>query len=150
VREYPTYLIWRCVFADMAARLGHTSEAREALEALAADGFAGLPFDEEWLVSMSVLAETASALGDARIAADLYRLLLPYRDRVVISYPEISTGAVARYLGLLATAMEQWDDAERHFQDALETNQRIGARPWLAHAQEDHARMLVARDASGA
>ena len=69
-------------------------------------------------------------------AAVLYELLLPYGDRVAVSYPEISTGSVARYLGLLAATMERWDDAERHFEDALEMNARIGARPWLAHTQQ--------------
>ena len=29
--------------------------------------------------------------------------------------------------------------------DALEMNARTGARPWLAHTQEDDARMLIAR-----
>jgi tetratricopeptide (TPR) repeat protein len=148
VGEYPTYPIWRCVSVHLAAQLGRAPEARDALEALAADGFAGLPFDEEWLVGTSLLAEAASALGHGPIAAALYRLLLPYGDRVAISYPEISIGAVARYLGLLATAMEQWDDAERHFRDAIEIHERIGARTWLARTQHDLAGMRLARDAA--
>jgi hypothetical protein len=28
-------------------------------------------------------------------------------------------------------------------------NERMGARPWLAHTQEDHARMPLRRDAHG-
>jgi hypothetical protein len=43
--------------------------------------------------------------------------------------------------------MEPWSDAARHFDDALATNERIGARPWLAHTQLDYAHMLVGRDA---
>jgi hypothetical protein len=57
----------------MAAQLGYSAEARESLEALAAREFATLTFDEEWLVSVGLLAETASALGDAERAAVLYR-----------------------------------------------------------------------------
>ena len=75
----------------------------------------------------------------------LYELLSPYSERVGTGYPEINLGAVARYLGLLAAAESSWDDAERHFEQALEVNQRIGARPWLALTQEDHARLLRAR-----
>jgi tetratricopeptide (TPR) repeat protein len=41
--------------------------------------------------------------------------------------------------------MERWDEAETHFGEALDVNQRVGARPWLAHSQEDYARMLLAR-----
>ncbi|MEK6272993.1 MAG: hypothetical protein AABM42_10160 [Actinomycetota bacterium] len=149
VEEYPTYPIWRCVLTQMAAELGYTAEARAALEALAADRFASLSFDEGWLVSVGLLAETASALGDAERASLLYELLLPYGDRVAVAYPEISTGSVARYLGLLASTMRRWDDAARHFENALAMNERIGARPWLARTQSEYAQMLVARDAPG-
>ena len=141
VAEYPTYPIWRCVGALTAAELGHLSEAREDLDALAAGGFAALPFDEEWIVSVCLLAETATTLGEAEHASALYEMLLPYGDRVATAYPEISIGAVARYLGLLAAAIERWDDAERHFEQALELNERIGARSWLAHTRDDLARM---------
>ena len=41
------------------------------------------------------------------------RRLLPYADRVAVSYPEIAIGSVARYLGLAAMTMGRWDDAER-------------------------------------
>jgi hypothetical protein len=83
--RYATYPIWRCVLARVAAESGHESEARAALEALARDRFASLPFDEEWLVGMGLLAETAAALADPAPAPALYELLLPYRDRVAIS-----------------------------------------------------------------
>jgi tetratricopeptide (TPR) repeat protein len=143
--EYPTYPIWRCVLAHTAAELGDTQQARAALESIAACGFSDVPFDEEWLVSMSLLAETASKLSAAEYAPALYKRLLPYRDRVTVSYPEISIGAVERYLGLLATMMQRWDDAERHFGAALELNARVGGRPWVAHTTADLARMLIAR-----
>jgi tetratricopeptide (TPR) repeat protein len=44
---------------------------------------------------------------------------------------------------------ERWQDAERHFEAALEMNRRIGARSWLAHTQVDYARMLSARAEAG-
>ena len=144
-RDYPTYPAYRCALAQMAAELGYTAEAREALEDLAADDFSILPLDEDWLVSMSLLAETATTLGDVEVAARLYRRLLPYRERVTIAIATVSTGAVARYLGLLAATIERWDDAVRHFEEALEMNERINARSWLAHTQEDFARTLASR-----
>ena len=108
-----------------------------------------MPFDEQWLVDLSLLAETSNALGDTERASVLYELLLPYGDRIAVAYPEISTGSVARYLGLLATTLERWDDAARHFEQAIETHERIGARPWLAHTYDDYASMLVVRDRPG-
>jgi DNA-binding SARP family transcriptional activator len=149
VAAYPTYPIWRCVEVHLAVEAGRTSEARTALEAVAVDDFASLPFDEEWLVSMGLLAEAASALGDADCASVLHRQLLPYADRVAVSYPEVATGAVARSLGLAAATTGCWEDAERHFAAAIELNERIGARPWLAHTRRDYARALDARGRPG-
>jgi tetratricopeptide (TPR) repeat protein len=147
--RYPTYVIWRCVLASAAGELGDETRARVELEALAVDGFAPIPFDEQWLVSLSFLAEAAAVLADRTRAAALHKLLLPFADRVAVSYPEISTGSVARSLGLLASTTKRWEDAERHFAAAVEMNERIGARPWLARTQRDYVRMLRERGAPG-
>jgi class 3 adenylate cyclase len=147
--EYVKYSAWRCVLPNMLVELNQLAEAQTALDALAADDFASLPFDEAWLVNMTVLADTAKALGDTERAMVLYRLLLPYADRVAVTYSEMATGSVSRYLGLLASTISQRDDAARHFEDAIVMNERTGARLWLAHTQEDYARMLFERDAPG-
>lgn len=149
VAEYSTYPIWRCAEAFVAAELGREDDARRSLAALAAEDLAALPFDEEWLVSVSLLAETASAVGDAGLAAPLYARLLPYADRIAVAYPEISVGSVSRYLGLLAATAGRWEDAEGHYTGAREANAAIGARPWLARTLHDQARMLLRRDAAG-
>jgi hypothetical protein len=138
----PTYPILRCVLAHVLADTGRRDEARDILAALARDRFAALPFDEEWLVSATVLADAASVLREVDAAAVLYELLVPYSDRIAISYPEISTGAVARSLGLLAALTGRRDDAERHFADAVALHGRIGARTWLARTERDRARLL--------
>ena len=129
----------------MISELGYTAEAQDALDALSADYFASLTFDGEWLVSIGLLAEAARTLGDADRASVLHGLLLPYSDRVAYATPEISTGAVSRHLGLLAHTTERWDEAVRHFDDAIARNERIGARPWVAHAQHDLAASLLRR-----
>jgi hypothetical protein len=143
--EYSTYPIWRCVLAQTSADLKPDGDARELLRALVADDLAALPFDEEWLVSAGLLSEAAHALDDAEAAGVIYPRLLPYSDRVAVAYPEISTGSVSRYLGLLAATTKQWDAGAAHFTTAIEFNGRIGARPWRAYAQLDLARMLLKR-----
>jgi DNA-binding SARP family transcriptional activator len=149
VKENPTYPIWRCVLTNMLGKLGATVEARAELDALASDRFSGLPFDEEWEVSLCFLAETAAQLGEGGHATTLHELLLPFADRVAVSYPEISLGPICRYLGVLASAIGRWRDAERHFQHAIEFSARIGARPSLGHTQEDYGRMLIERGEPG-
>jgi DNA-binding SARP family transcriptional activator/tetratricopeptide (TPR) repeat protein len=149
VREFPGHPLWRCVLAQLTATVGPEAEARRTFEALAADDFAVLPFQEMWTVSMGLLAETAAALGDAERASVLYEVLLPYAGRIAVSYPECSTGAVARHLGLLSASTERWQDAERHFERALATNDGVGATGWYARTCEDYARTLLARGAPG-
>jgi tetratricopeptide (TPR) repeat protein len=56
-------------------------------------------------------------------------------------------GSVSRQLGLLAAVMLRWEEAERHFEDALEMHARLGARPFLARTRYEYARMLLARGA---
>jgi hypothetical protein len=98
---------------------------------------------------MGRLAETAAATGATAHAATLCRLLAPYEDRIAISYPEIATGAVARGLGLLATALGRLDAADGHFTRAIEINENAGARPWLALAEDERAVRLSARRSRG-
>ena len=49
------------------------------LDELARDDFAALPFEQEWLFAMSLLAEAAALLGDRAAAAPLYRRLAAVR-----------------------------------------------------------------------
>jgi DNA-binding SARP family transcriptional activator len=142
VAEYPTYLIFRCVLAHVLCQTGSHDEARAALAGLAPDRFASLPFDEEWLVSTGLLADAASALGEVEQAEVLYELLAPYEDRIAISYPEVSTGAVARNLGVLAAMIGRRDEARRHFAAAVALHRRIGARTWLARTERDASSLL--------
>jgi hypothetical protein len=98
---------------------------------------------------MSFLAETSGLLGDPDSGAALYRLLVPWAAFSAADHPEGFRGSIARYLALLATTTQSWEDAERHFDDALAANAEMGARPWLAHTQSDYARMLHARNGRG-
>ena len=75
--------------------------------------------------------------------------LLPYERLYAHAPVESVFGAVARSLGVLATTMERYDDAERHFAVAMEVEQAMRARPWLAHAQHDLATMVLARGGDG-
>jgi tetratricopeptide (TPR) repeat protein len=149
VDEYPTRPVFRCLLARLHGQLGRGPQAKRALAELAVDDFSALPFDQEWLYGMSLLAETCSFLSDPALAAVLHRLLRPYAALNTLDPPDGIRGSVSRYLGILATTMERWSDAERHFEDALAMNDRMGARPWLAYTQDDYARMLSARDLPG-
>jgi len=147
--DNPTYPIWRCVLAHLLSVIGATDGARTEFDTLSANDFSGIPFDEEWEVSLCLLAETAARLGEDKRAATLYELLLPYADRVATSYPEVSVGPISRYLGLLASTIGRYDDAVECFERALDLGAKIGARPWLALAQDDYGYLLFGRAQPG-
>jgi DNA-binding SARP family transcriptional activator/tetratricopeptide (TPR) repeat protein len=147
--ERPARPIFRCLLALLDLELGHEDRARPTLETLGADDFAAVPRDEDWMLAIALLAEVAVALGDPESAAVLYRMLEPYGDLVALSPHAFGTGSAARSLGAAASTCGRFEEAERHFHEALATNERIGALAWLARAKEDYARMLLGRDEHG-
>jgi ATP/maltotriose-dependent transcriptional regulator MalT len=133
--------------AKIHADLGHEPEAREGLERLAADDFAGLSNDWLRIPQLLFLSSACAFLDDAKRAATLYQLLLPFAGRY--NTEAGCLGATARILGLLATTMGEWDKAARHYADAIELNARIGAVPCVAHSQLGFATVLTRRDGCG-
>jgi hypothetical protein len=149
VARYPARVMFRCAAAYLQARLGHLKAARRALDDLAVDNFSSLPIDQEWLYGASFLAEGAAILEDPDFAARLYPLLLPWAALNAVDVSEGVRGSVARYLGLLAKTLGQYDDAADHFTQAIDANERMGAMPWLAHTQCDYAQLILARKDRG-
>lgn len=98
---------------------------------------------------MCLLSGACVYLGDASRAAILHRLLSPFAALNAFAQPELAVGSVSHALGRLAAALGRYDEAVSHFETALETNARMGGRPWLAHAQYDYAHMLLERGEPG-
>jgi tetratricopeptide (TPR) repeat protein len=149
VEDYPTRPMFQCMLTQLYAETGRTEDARRLLEQLAANGFEALPRSNEWLFSVGMLAEVAERIGDGGRARAMYDLLVPFGRYNSATADYISTGAVSRHLGLLALLLSRPDDAVRHLEEALQANQRMGARPWAAHTRCDLARALLARDVPG-
>jgi class 3 adenylate cyclase len=144
--QYQAIPAWRCSLAATHAELGHELEARTEFEKLAANDFSDLPLDQQWMISLCLLAETAVALGDRDRGARLYELLLPFDGRVIVAgRAAASYGPVARVLGLLAHLNGRTAEAERHFADGLALSDRMGDRPFGARARYELARMLLER-----
>ena len=145
-RHYPAMPIWRCGLAAVRAEQGLDAWVRTLIAPLAAEDFATLPRDGNYIPALTLLAELAHHLGETRWAEKLYPLLLPFADRVVIVGPSAACyGSAARYCGILAETLGRYDDAERHYEDAVAMNTRIASPPYVAYTRHDHARMLFAR-----
>jgi tetratricopeptide (TPR) repeat protein len=146
VEKYPSIVGWRVTLAQICAELGRPDEVRAQFESLAANDFADLPRDGAWVVGICLLAQVCAYLHDHRRAIPLYRLLLPFAGRnIVIGSAAAVYGPVSRHLGLLAATMSRWEEAARHFEDALALSARMGARPFTAYAQHEYGVMLLAR-----
>jgi tetratricopeptide (TPR) repeat protein len=146
VADYPNRPVFRCVLAHLHTQLGRTTEAMQELDDLAQHKFSVLPFDQEWLYGMSLLAETAATLRDKEAARVLYRLLKPWGGLNAADHPEGMRGSISRHLGLLSALLERPNQAAAHYEAALAMNARMSARPWLARTQHDYAQMLLARN----
>jgi DNA-binding NarL/FixJ family response regulator len=146
VQTNPAVSTWRPGLALLYSELGQQQEARAEFEYFAAHNFANIPRDALWLTCIAYLSEVCAFLGDARRAATLYQFLLPHNGYNILVGPTAACyGAAARYLGMLAATMSCWQEAQGHFEAALVMNTRMGARPWLAHTQQEYARMLLNR-----
>jgi tetratricopeptide (TPR) repeat protein len=149
VADYPNRPVFRCVLAHLHTQLGRADEAKQELDELAREEFSVLPFDQEWLYGMSLLAETAATLRDTDVALVLYPLLKPWAGLNAADHPEAMRGSLSRHLGLLSALLERLDQASAHYEAALSMNTKMGARPWLAQTQNDYAQTLLARRAPG-
>ncbi|MDP9068693.1 MAG: protein kinase [Actinomycetota bacterium] len=147
VDQYSALPIWRVELAHMYLQLGRREDAVQVFEELARNDFC-LPHDLTWLLATCVLAMTCAELNDQARARVLYERLLPFAHRTAVAGPGVmSYGSVSRYLGLLAATVGSQDLARRHFEDAIAANEKMQARPWLAHTLYDYAVVLQRWDA---
>jgi tetratricopeptide (TPR) repeat protein len=151
VARYPAVPAWRGALVLALALDGREGEARAELDWLAARDFADLPRDQQWLCNLALLAMACQRLGDRRRAAVVYELLLPCAGRLVPTTRLAvgCLGAVSHYLGILAATLGRWEAAAGHLAEAVATNGRAGAVPFLALSRHEHARALRARGAPG-
>ena len=152
VGSVPRDSLWQPGLALICAELDLHEPAREAYEALAADGFSGIARDGMWLTNIVFAAEVCARLGDRPRAALLYRLLAPYAGRNVVTGTNIACfGAVDRYRGMLAALAGDDANAAVHLEAAVALDERCGGRPWLAYSRFEWARWLAAHgDAAAA
>ncbi|HEY3728364.1 MAG TPA: AAA family ATPase [Solirubrobacteraceae bacterium] len=143
VATNPRRVAWRAGLATLLCDTGRLPEAQQELDVVAAEGFASLPEDGDWMATMTLLADVAGELGDGERARPIYELLLPYqRANVVVGLAAVCLGATARYLGRLAMAMGERDHAIELLEGAMERNRVLNAPIHLAHTQLDYARAL--------
>ena len=122
---------------------------RDAAAALIASSMPERPAAYRWrhTALLASDAELAAAVADRRRCEVLYEQLLPMADEfAVVAAAVFTTGPVTLQLGLLAAALERWDDAAAHLDDAARRCDFLGARLLAARARTELARVVAARD----
>jgi len=145
--RYPEIPRWRNVL--LAAELGDERAARAEVERHARHGFTDLPRDGLWILHACGLAQACALIGDERRAELLYDQLVPFAERNAISISTLPFGPVSMRLGSLAASLSRWEQAERHFDDASELCESLGARAFTAMLLVERARMFLARAGRG-
>lgn len=149
IDENPDQPTWKPGFALIASELGHLKPAQRTLDEFV-DGRLPIAVDAKRSATLAYLAEVCAALEDRTCAKRLYSLLAAYDGKTITAgVTTVCLGAAGRFLGQLAALTEDWQVAEAHFQAAIELDQRMGARPWLAHSQYAYAQMLRRRGRVG-
>lgn len=92
----------------------------------------------------------AAHAGATQEGAVIYDLLRPYEGRWALAGRDAvaAGGPLAYYLGVLAASLARFDAASRHFEVALESTERTGARPFRALTQGAYGAMLARRGAT--
>jgi hypothetical protein len=127
---------------------------REEARALLPTGVGGI--DIGWVVGparsiyLATVAEVAYQLGDVNAARWVRDQLIGNADRLVVAAGAVGcAGAVSRPLGLCALTLDQLEDAVRWLRQAVASNRRIGAAPFLARSQAELAVALRRRGRAG-
>ena len=137
---------WYAMGALIDARHGDRAAARAQVDRLLAGDGAAIPRDVFWLYAMALLAETCVLLEQTREPASVvYRLLLPYGDRHVPVGMDSFLGSVWRFVGLAATAAQDWSAAGEAFAKAERRHEQMGSAPLLARTHLNRAGMLLRR-----
>jgi hypothetical protein len=142
----PEQVAWRVGAVVARAESGADGAvARDALRALAADEFSALADNGLWLSNAALLADACATLGARDEAVTLYRLLLPYRERIVVVARIVACiGSAELALGRLATVLGDLDAAQQHLAAARARHVELEApllvaRADLAEVERRHA-----------
>jgi class 3 adenylate cyclase len=149
LEQLPEIPGWHSALALAYAETGRQSEARLEFEKLAENKFDFLDYDPLYLMHLYLLADVCAVLGDVDRAVLLYDRLLAFKGRYLAMETAIALGPAARSLGLMAAVMRRWDEAVRHFEEAIEVEKKMLAWGSLPHTQCDYARVLLDRDGPG-
>jgi len=138
--------VWRPALAVLLAEIGDVESARRELRALVDADLGAILRGGLRVGGLTYAADACALIEDPALAAPIYEQLLVFEGQnTVIGSAVACYGAADRMLGALATVMRRWNAAERHLENALVLNRRLGSPTWIAHTQYERARLTLRR-----
>jgi len=128
---------WLVTLGLVHVEEGRVDDARAVIELA---GAGPRRRDLTWMPLKMLMVWVVAGVRDVERAASLYEELLPYAGRNSVDGAG-TCGPVDLGLGQLATVLERWDDATRHFEASRELCLAWGAPMWAARTALEHAEM---------
>lgn len=142
--------VWRAVLGLALSEAGELDEARSVVRDAILERRSHAERDHVWWGTVIVLAETVTSLRDADLAAVILAEVEPFVDHITcVGLGTASTGAAARTVAQMEWLLGRYDDADRHFVQAHEMNERFEANCFGLRGRHDHIAMLLERDRPG-
>ena len=137
--------VWRPGLALLFAEIGESDAALSLLEELAGNGFALIPRDDLWLVSLAFLADVRLLEPQSDLfARELIAELQPYREHAILIRPGAACfGPVTRLLGGMQNLIGNYDLSRTAFEDALKQSARMESPPITLRCQCDYVEALL-------
>jgi len=148
VTEQPGAPVWRVALAGACSESGNPDGAVEHVAFLTADGFAAVPPDVEYPVTLCGLGRLTRTIPiDEAAMRHIYERLLPFAGTFNWSGVSI-TDANDHGLAVVAARLGDFDASDAHFRAAIGLSERAGAKPYLASEHLDWAQLLAERGES--
>jgi DNA-binding winged helix-turn-helix (wHTH) protein/tetratricopeptide (TPR) repeat protein len=130
--------------AFVLSSVGEDELARGALEPVARDGFADVPANEGWLISVALGGATAARLGELEHARRARELLEPHAELLVShQHMRLYLMPVQGVMAVVSHALGERERALGEYESSIARCDRIGARPAAVATRRGLAELLL-------
>ncbi|MDH3726922.1 MAG: tetratricopeptide repeat protein, partial [Myxococcales bacterium] len=144
VEQFPRVTGWRGGWLLFLVEQSRLDEAGDTLDVLLAEGALAAPKRNEWFALIGAMTIAAERVGHRQCAEALLVKLQPHADQLaLVGYGSYCFGSVHQLIGQCHSALGEFPLAEHHFRRAIEVNRVAGARPAMARALSDLARLYA-------
>lgn len=136
--QHPLVLGWRAASAWIAWASGDLASSRMILDSLNPGMLESMFREPGGASGIALLAEVASQIGRNSLKKKLYQMIHPVVERAATAgYGALYLGSFARYSGLLAISLAQYENAIDQLRLAITHETSRGATLWKAYAEID-------------